>query len=149
MWQTPKTNWAIQPYVNGRYQGDWFNIGDYNRIIGNLRYLHAAGQNVYAAVFSILGLSSALISGFPLAGDINALEDSLFALTDNTYAPPTYTGKKAWAAGGVTPTVADLNRIEQACADLYAKYNETPLERFVPNGADGLLTSTGATFMTR
>jgi hypothetical protein len=149
MWQTPKTNWEIQPYVNGRYQGDWFNIADYNRIVGNLRYLHAAGQNVYDAVFSILGMSSALISGFPVAGDINALEDSLLALAENTYSPPTYTGKKTWAAGGVTPITDDLNRIEQACADIYAKYNETPLENFIPDDADGLLTNMGNTFMTR
>lgn len=149
MWQTPKTDWEVKPYVNGRYQGDWFNVADYNRIVGNLRYLHAAGQNVYATVFSILGMSSALIGEFPRADDINVLEDSLFALTENTYSPPDYTGKKTWAAGGVTPIADDLNRIEQACADLYAEYNETSLENFIPDGADGLLTSTSDTFMTR
>jgi len=149
MWQTPKTNWAIQPYVSGRYQGDWFNVGDYNRIVGNLRYLYAAGQNVYATVFSILGMSSALITAFPQAADINALEDVLYALTQNTYSPPTYTGKVTWVGGGVTPTVTDLNRIEQACADLYAKYNETSLKTFIPSGADGLITSDSNIFMTR
>ncbi len=149
MWQTPKTDWEIKPYVNGLYQGDWFNIEDYNRIIGNLRYLHAAGQNVYAVAFEILGMITAVRNVFPKAADINALEDNLYALTQNTYDPPDYTGKKTWSGGGATPTVDDLNRIEQACADLYANFNETPLELFVPSGADTLLTTDGNTFMVR
>ena len=149
MWQTPKTDWEIKPYVNGLYQGDWFNIEDYNRIVGNLRYLHAAGQNVYAVLFSILGMSSAVRNVFPKAADINALENVLYTLTQNTYVPPTYAGKKTWAGGGVTPIVDDLNRIEQACADLYAQFNETPLENFIPSDADSLITSDGNTLMTR
>lgn len=149
MWQTPKTDWEIKPYIDGRYQGDWFNVDDYNRIVGNLRYLHAAGQNVYDVVFDILGMSAADTEGFPHAGDINALEDSLYALTQNTYAPPDYTGKKTWAGNGSTPTVDDLNRIEQACLDLRAKYDETNMRRFVPYGADSLVTSDGYVFMTR
>ena len=41
-WQTPKTDWKIQPVdENGRYNGDWFNIADYNRITGNIEALHA------------------------------------------------------------------------------------------------------------
>ncbi len=144
MWQTPKTDWAIQPYVSGRYQGDWFNIEDYNRIVGNLRYLHAAGQNVYATVFSILGMSSARITAFPRASDIGALEDVLYALTQNTYSPPTYAGKRSWSDGGVTPDVTDLNRIEQACADLYAKYNETPRSEYHLADGSAYNTTDGA-----
>ena len=149
MWQTPKTNWEIKPYINGIYQGDWFNIEDYNRIVGNIRYLHAAGQNVYAKVFSILGLSPAVRNAFPRAGDINTLENALYALVQNTYSPPSYTGKKTWVGGSATPTFEDLNRIEQACLSLYNKYNETALKRYVPSGATSLLTSAGLTFTTR
>lgn len=149
MWQTPKTDWEIKPCVNGRYQGDWFNAEDYNRIVGNLRYLHDAGQNVYGVAFSILGMTSADVTKFPAAGDINALEESLYALVQNTYLPPDYAGKKTWTGNGPTPAADDLNRLESACAGLYAKYNETPLNAFVPSGSDALLTSGGDTFKVR
>ncbi len=47
-WQTPKTDWKIQPVdENGRYNGDWFNIADYNRITGNIEALHALAQELY------------------------------------------------------------------------------------------------------
>ena len=47
-WQTPKTDWKIQPAdENGRYNGDWFNIADYNRITGNIEALHALAQELY------------------------------------------------------------------------------------------------------
>lgn len=131
MWQTPKTDWEIKPLINGLYQGDWFNVEDYNRIIGNLRYLHAAGQNVYDVAFSILGMSTKDRTGFPRAGDINALEDNLYAITQSTYNPPDYSGKKTWAGNGATPTVDDLNRLERACAAIYAQLNETPLRTYI------------------
>lgn len=148
MWQTPKTDWEIKPYVDGRYQGDWFNVDDYNRIVGNLRYLHAAGQNVYDVIFDILGMSSAAVTEFPSASDINVLEDNLYSIIQNTY-DPAYAGKTTWVGNGSTPTVDDLNRIEQACADLYAKYSEAPLLNFIPYGADALITTDGDTFMVR
>jgi len=149
MWQTPKTDWEIKPYVDGRYQGDWFNVDDYNRIIGNLRYLHAAGQNVYGVAFDILGMSTADTTGFPHASDINALEDNLYTLTQNTYSPPDYTGKKTWAGNGSTPTTDDLNRIEQACAAIYSKLNETPLANFLTFDGGAFITNDGYTLMVR
>lgn len=148
MWQTPKTDWAIKPQVNGRYMGDWFNVEDYNRIIGNLRHLHAAGQNVYAVVFDILGMSPQDRTGFPHAGEINALEECLYRITANTFTPRDYTGKATWAENGKTPTADDLNRIERACAAIYAKLNETPLKAFRTVDGGALVTS-GGTFMVR
>ena len=148
MWQTPKTDWEIKPLVNGRYMGDWFNVEDYNRIIGNLRYLHAAGQNVYAVVFDILGMSSQDRSGFPRADDINALEESLYRIATYTYTPPDYTGKSVWAGNGKTPTADDLNRIERACAAVYTKLNETPLKAF-RTAEGGAFIASGNTLMVR
>lgn len=148
MWLKPKTDWEIKPPVNGRYMGDWFNVEDYNRIIGNLRYLHTAGQNVYAVVFDILGMTPQDRTGFPRAGEINALEESLYRITINTYAPLDYTGKATWADNGKTPTVNDLNRIERACASIFAKLNETPLKAFHTADGGALVTSDG-TFMVR
>jgi len=148
-WQTPKTDWEIKPYLNGRYQGDWFNVEDYNRIAGNQRYLHAAGQNVYGVTFSIASMVDQVINAFPHAIDINVLEDNLYAIVSNTYSPPDYTGKKTWTGNGATPTVDDLNRIERACADILAKYDETPLKALVTATAEPFITSDGNTFMVR
>jgi len=148
MWQTPKTDWEIKPFVNGRYMGDWFNVEDYNRIIGNLRYLHAAGQNVYAVVFDILGMSMQDHSGFPRAGEINALEESLYRIAANTFTPSDYTGKATWTSNGKTPTADDLNRIERACVAIFAKLNETPLKAFHTADSGALITNDG-TLMVR
>lgn len=148
MWQTPKIDWEIKPLVNGRYQGDWFNVEDYNRIIGNLRYLHAAGQNIYSVVFSLLGMKTKDRAGIPLAGDINALEESLYRIVSNTFAPPNYTGKKTWLANGATPTVDDLNRIERACKSIYEDLTfNADYKAYVPSGSTGYVTSDGKSYM--
>ena len=40
-WITPKTNWRVRidPWT-GNYLGDFFNVADYERIVGNIKYLH-------------------------------------------------------------------------------------------------------------
>lgn len=146
-WQTPKTDWEIKPLVDGLYQGDWFNIADYNRIVENLRFLHVAGQNVYSVSFSIMSMIEALINAFPKAADLNVLEDNVYTLTQNLYSPPAYTGKKTWIGNGATPTVDDLNRLEQALADIYANLlTLATYGAFVPSDADAFVTSDGLTF---
>ena len=45
-WQQPKTNWTVT---------DRFNIDDYNRILGNLAYLHDKAQELYH-VFSVVDM---------------------------------------------------------------------------------------------
>ena len=41
MWQEPKTDWSADDYIN---------IADYNRIIGNIAYLHDLQQELYKPV---------------------------------------------------------------------------------------------------
>lgn len=60
-WQTPKTNWTIQPLdENGRYNGDWFNVSDYSRIVGNIETIKDIANGLYlnfqivSILFSIL-----------------------------------------------------------------------------------------------
>ena len=76
-WQTPKTDWKIQPAdENGRYNGDWFNIADYNRITGNIEVLYALAQELYPG-FSIVNMPDQTVSDFPYASIINNIENNL------------------------------------------------------------------------
>lgn len=143
-WLTPKTNWEIKPFVDGLYQGDWFNVADYNRIAGNLRYLHAAGQNVYSVSFSIPSITDQTLNGYPHAGDMNALEDALYAIASNTIMPGDYSGKATWTGNGATPTVDDLNRIERACADIYLALAETAVNDFYTSDEERFFVPGGA-----
>ena len=106
-WQTPKTDWKIQPAdENGRYNGDWFNIADYNRITGNIEVLYALAQELYPG-FSIVNMPDQTVSDFPYASIINNIENNLDSIVNSTWKPPGYPGKKTWYANGATPTVDD------------------------------------------
>ena len=121
-WQTPKTDWKIQPAgENGRYNGDWFNIADYNRITGNIEVLYALAQELYPG-FSIVNMPDQTVSDFPYASIINNIENNLDSIVNSTWKPPGYPGKKTWYANGATPTVDDLNRIEGILLTLYSAF---------------------------
>lgn len=118
-WQTPKTNWKIQPVdEHGRYNGDWFNIDDYNRITGNITALYELAQELYLN-FSIVDMPSQTVSDFPYASIINNIESNVNTIVNHTWKPPNYPGSKTWNPNGVTPTVDDLNRIESVLLSVY------------------------------
>ena len=120
-WQEPKTDWKIQPAVNGMYAGDWFNASDYNRIAGNLEYLAALGATVYKPV-SIDPMPTITYQDYGLPSYFNLIEDNLLSIAEGTYSPPSYEGKKTWAANGPAPTVEDLNRWERTILLIYENY---------------------------
>lgn len=120
-WQTPKTDWKIQPALNGMYNGDWFNAADYNRIAGNLEYLASIGATAYKP-FSIQPMPTVTYQSYGLASYINLIETNLYTITSNTYTPPMYSGKKTWVANGAAPSVDDLNRWEQSIQAIYENY---------------------------
>lgn len=122
-WQEPKTNWTIQPAVNGMYNGDWFNAEDYNRIAGNLEYLAAAGSAIYKPV-SFSPMPNITYRDYGLPSYLNLIEDNLYEIAKGTYSPPSYIGKKTWVANAPAPTVEDLNRWERAIASIYEHYQE-------------------------
>ena len=85
-WQTPKTDWKIQPAdENGRYNGDWFNIADYNRITGNIEVLYALAQELYPG-FSIVNMPDQTVSDFPYASIINNIENNLDSIVNSIRA---------------------------------------------------------------
>lgn len=147
LWSAPKTDWEIKPYVNGIFQGDWFNVADYIRVATNIRFLHYYGQIIYAVTFSITAMPDVTLNSFVRPAEINLLEDNIYTLTQNLYEPPTYTGKATWVGNGATPDAADLNRMEQACAGIYADMIATAdYESFIPLGSDALITADGKNY---
>lgn len=121
MWQTPKTNWKIQPPgPGGTYNGDWFNIEDYERICQNITYLHALGSRLYHP-FALLPMPPQTPDApCVYASVLNAVEQNLALLALHTVRPPGFAAAKTWQAGGFGPTVDDLNRIEGGCLLLHA-----------------------------
>ena len=118
-WQTPKTDWKIQPLdANGRYNGDWFNISDYNRITVNIMQLYVLARQLYE-FFSIEDMSYQDVSSFPYASVINTIENNVDIIVNHSFKPPDYPGKKTWYPNGFTPTVEDLNRIEGTLLTVY------------------------------
>ena len=152
MWQEPKTDWEIKPYVNGLYNGDWLNAEDFNRVAANLRYLRTVGQTLYNVSIPLAEMPTVTVNTYPRASIFQALEDNLHAIVSRTYTPAAYTGPKTWDDNGATPTVDDLNRIEGSCAQLFAEFNETALGTFttlVASNGDDFITVDGNNFMVR
>ena len=118
-WITPKTDWEIKPPdENGRYNGDWFNISDYNRITGNIEYLYQLSQQLYLP-FSIETMPDQSYDDDLYAETINSIENNIQALIEHTWQYPNAPQSKQWSSNGHTPTVDDLNRIEGVCLTLY------------------------------
>lgn len=147
-WQQPKTDWEIKPRVNGMYNGDWFNLEDYERITCNLATLQILGSNIYGAGIPSVGMPTRYRNEYPRAEDFNAIENNLLSLVQKTIFPTGYEGRKNWAPNGPTPTVEDLNRIEGAIQKLHENYYSVGnWTEFNPLDGDGLLTADGTLFL--
>ena len=113
----PKTDWAIK-VINGVYTGDFLNVSDYERIIGNIDYIAKLMQTIYGTVVSLNPMPDKAVNAIPYASDFNAIEDNIDILCQNLTMPSTWTGKKTWYANKPTPTVGDWNRWEQTILEL-------------------------------
>lgn len=115
-WQTPKTDWAVQPYgSNGEYAGDWFSVDvDYPRVTGNIGYLsefsHAEIADMPEQDYTVEG---------PLAGIFNNIENNIDALANVIHRPTDFPATKTWTGNQYAPTVEDWNRWEQCLQTLY------------------------------
>ena len=108
-WQTPKTDWAARYDTDGRYTGDYFSAGDYQRIRGNLMDL---AEQAAAALPEIPDVTTA---SFGYASSINALERSLDALLTAGAVDLGLEARKTWQPNRPAPLAEDLNRIERSC----------------------------------
>lgn len=108
-WQEPKTDWV---------NTDYFNIEDYNRIIGNLEVLRELALQVYP-VFSLNSMGEDKQYGdYIYADEINAIEKNLTMICDRTY-PFAIGAQKTYYPNQPTPDWKEFNRIESACLIIY------------------------------
>ena len=118
-WSTPKTDWNGET-VDGVYIGDRFNAVDFNRIKNNLEYLRELAIKMYEE-FSIQSLGSDRTpKDFFYADEINALEDNLKTINNNSLKR-SYGNVPVYVYNGNTMDFKELNRLESAILDLYEK----------------------------
>ena len=118
-WSTPKTDWNRET-VDGVYIGDRFNAVDLNRIKNNLEYLRELAIKMYEE-FSIQSLGSDRTpKDFFYADEINALEDNLKTINNNSLKR-SYGNVPVYVDNGNTMDFKELNRLESAILDLYEK----------------------------
>lgn len=129
-WKKPKTDWKST---------DFFNASDYNRIIGNLKFLKTYIDKMYPDVsFFDLGANKTYTS-YIYASEINRIQDEI----DNINVYDLDVGKKVTYAGNKrTPTYAEFNRIESAILRLHdmmiAQHDALPRLAFTLGGGKGI-----------
>lgn len=109
-WIEPKTDWK---------SSDYFNVEDYNRIIGNLEYLKALGTSLFYGFPNIASLGAGkTYTSMIYAKEINAIENCLEKLNLGSYSF-NIGNKKTYYANQSTPLYSEFNRIESAILLLY------------------------------
>ena len=113
-WTTPKTDWQ---------QNERFNISDYNRIRGNIEYLHNYAQELYR-YFSIpdLGEDKLSYADYFYAREFNNMENGLEKINQEIYSQD-IGEKQVFADNGVFIDWKELNRIESATLKIYGLLN--------------------------
>lgn len=138
-WIKPKTNWECRYDVNGNYIGDYFNIEDWQRIIGNIYYLFELASFMYQKVDCLDMGNEVHHEDMPSVIYLNAIESNLQKLKEETYsfeigkARTYYPNMPAW-------NYEDLNRIESACLTIYigltSQYENAKVLAFTLGGDD-------------
>lgn len=119
-WIIPKTDWKSDRDAEGKYTGDYFETGDYNRIKNNLQFLQEFASILYPE-FAIADMGEdKKEKEYPYADEINLLEGNLVTIAENTYHPdfgeaPVFADNEAYI------DYRELNRLESAILDLYNK----------------------------
>ena len=109
-WIEPKTNWTSQ---------DFFNIEDYNRIIGNVAYL----KELVIELFTQPNLDENSAdekdyTSMIYASEINAIENNLEQINQSSYSLE-IGETKTYYPNEKTMNYEELNRIESACLLIY------------------------------
>lgn len=118
-WETPKTDWSAQYSDTGLFIGDFFNIGDYNRIKNNLLYLRElATQLMHGVPKIVVGEDKESYEEYFYADEINLIEDAL-EIIDNFIDWVDFGDKQVFYDNGRFIDADELNRIESAELKLY------------------------------
>ena len=108
-WIEPKTDWAST---------DYFNIEDYNRIIGNISCLKDFAEKLFKSFDTLsMGEEKTYVSMI-YAREMNAIESNLEIINANTYSF-NIGETQTFQANKSTPLWSEFNRIESACLLLY------------------------------
>ena len=131
-WIEPKTNWKST---------DYFNIEDYNRIVGNLTYLKDLSLELFKDFTTEDMVGSKDYSSMIYAREINAIENNLESVNINTYNFDIGNTKEFYP-NKTTPLWSEFNRIESAMLLLHntmlAHKNALPRLAFTLGGQKGL-----------
>ena len=112
-WIEPKTDWNAE---------DAFDYVAYNRVTGNITYLKALADDLWARLTE-LSLETEKGNLSPIyARHMNAIEDGLDRLNLETYNKD-IGEKKTYKPNGNVPLYDEYNRIEMACLILYKELN--------------------------
>lgn len=103
-WIEPKTNWKST---------DYFNIEDYNRIVGNLTYLKSFSEKLFRSYNLLETEQEKTYSSMIYAREINAIENNLESVNINTYNFDIGDTKEFYP-NKTTPLWSEFNRIESA-----------------------------------
>ena len=131
-WIEPKTDWIST---------DYFNIEDYNRIIGNIRYLKALAEALFKSFDTLsMGEEKTYVSMI-YAREMNAIESNLEIINAKTYGFD-IGETQTFQANKSTPLWSEFNRIESACLLIYktmtAHKNALPRLAFTLGGQKGI-----------
>lgn len=109
-WVAPKTDWK---------SSDRFNISDYNRIRGNLEYLHDYVEKLYT-FFSMadLGVDKQSYADYFYAREFNGFEEALEQINSTAYTQD-IGEKQTFSDNGVFIDWNELNRLESATLKIY------------------------------
>ncbi len=112
-WIQPKTNWAV---------GDRFNISDYNRIKGNLNFLHERAEEFYPD-FNIINMGADKgYSDYPYAREINNFEKNLETINEKVFTQDLGVTATFYSNGAFIQ-LEELNRIESGILSIYEMLN--------------------------
>lgn len=136
-WIEPKTDWDST---------DYFNIEDYGRIVNNIAYLKRYVQEILIDIqgsdFSEDIINDKTYSSMIYASEINAIEDKLEELNLKTYGI-NIGEKQVYYANAKTMDYNELNRIENACLNIYktisSHINEIQRFPFTLGGQKGIV----------
>ncbi|MFV0394041.1 MAG: hypothetical protein ACK5LC_06555 [Coprobacillaceae bacterium] len=104
-WIDPNINWTG---ANDEY---FDPITDYNRIKGNIEYLHDLGQTLYPA-FSIVPLETITLGQILTLSYFNNVPNGINSIKNNTFTPVGYQVLKSYAANKSAWDYRELNKIE-------------------------------------
>jgi hypothetical protein len=118
-WTEPKTDWKVQPKTaEGYYNGDWFELTDYTRILDNYQALYEIAKPLYPNL--VIPTWVIPVLGNPVnASEINTIERTINAFKNYTVDLRDVGDTKTWLDNANLFSFEDINRWEQATLSYY------------------------------